>query len=318
MISWLLLGALFQLDPVASEREWRQEIVASPSAFAPLFNLGFLCFNTGRFAEAEPLLRRAAAVNPKDFNTHYVLGTVLQRLERRDEALRAWRRALALRPDHVRLMKVMSVEYAAGRYFTESAELARRVVQLEPADDQGWLLATKALAEAQQFDAALTLARQAYAKFPTNPRLAFEVAFLLHRQGRWADAAPPLEAAMQSDPNYEEPWYLYGDVLLKQEQPAKAVPFFEKAIALRPEYLPARLALARAFMSLEQWEPAKQQLAAAAQARPDDPQPPLLLSQVLFRLGDEAGARQAKEKSLLLRRANPAAQEALQNRAFRP
>lgn len=318
MISWLLLGALFQLDPVASEREWRQELVATPTAFAPLFNLGFLCFNTGRFAEAEPLLRRAAAANPKDFNTHYVHGMVLQRLDRRDEALRSWRRALALRPDHVRLMKVMSVEYTAGRYFTEAAGLARRVVELEPADDQGWLLAIKALVEAQQYAAAYTLGQQAQAKFPANPRVAFELAFLLHRQGRWADAAPLLEAAMQADPNYEEPWYLYGDVLLKQEQPAKAIPFFEKAIALRPEYLPARMALARAFMSLEQWEKAIEQLAAAAQVRPDDPQPPLLLSQVLFRLGDEAAARQAKEKSLLLRRANPAAQEALQNRAFRP
>jgi predicted Zn-dependent protease len=316
MIPLLLALLLFQPPGPEMERQWQQELAATPNAFAPAFNLGFYYFNGNRLSEAEPLLRRAAKANPKDFNTHYVLGVVCQRQGRRDDALRAWRTALAIQPNHLRLMKVMSVEYTEGRYFAEAAALARRVLQLEPADHQAWTLAIKALADAQEFDQATTLAKDAAARFPANARLSFEYAFLLHRQGRFAEAAPLLEAATKSEPAFEEPWYLRGDILLKQEEHPKAIPYFEKAIALRPEYLPARMGLARAHIALEQWDAAKTQLAAAAAARPDDPQPPLLLAQVLFRLSDETGAKAAREKSMALRRANPAAQEAVQSRPF--
>ncbi|MFN9458765.1 MAG: fibronectin type III domain-containing protein, partial [Acidobacteriota bacterium] len=124
----LLLALFFQPPGPAMERQWQQELVATPGAFAPAFNLGFYYFNANRLAEAEPLLRRAAQANPADFNTHYILGVVCQRQSRREDALRRWRAALALPPHHLRLMKVMSVEYTEGRYFAEAAALARRVL----------------------------------------------------------------------------------------------------------------------------------------------------------------------------------------------
>ena len=49
---------------------------------------------------------------------------------------------------------------------------------------------------------------------------------------------------------------------------------------------------------------------------PRHPQPHLLLSQIYFRLGDEARAKTEKDLSLRLRRENPEALEAVQGRAF--
>src|SRR5262249_59045213 len=76
----------------------------------------------------------------------------------------------------------------------------------------------------------------------------------------------------------------------------------QRAISIRTDYIPARVALARALMGLKRWEQAMRELGEAVRFDPRHPQPHLLLSQVYFRLGDEEQARKEKELSLKLRR----------------
>ena len=90
----------------------------------------------------------------------------------------------------------------------------------------------------------------------------------------------------------------------------------QKAIENRNDYVPARVLLARVLMNLQKWDEAKAQLQETIQLDPRHPQPHLLLSQIYFRLGDEAKAKAEKETSLRLRRENPAILEARQSRPF--
>ena len=63
-------------------------------------------------------------------------GACYQALERREDALRAWRTALKLNPKNARLLQVLVVEYGKGRYFQDAAEVARRALELAPDDRQ--------------------------------------------------------------------------------------------------------------------------------------------------------------------------------------
>src|SRR5205807_501701 len=103
-----------------AEKLWRQALTLSPAFFPALFNLGYMKSTQGKHAEAAPLLEQAARANPRDFNTRYLLGQSLSNLGRREDALRAWRAALAIQPGNVRLMQIMVVEYEKGRYYRES------------------------------------------------------------------------------------------------------------------------------------------------------------------------------------------------------
>jgi tetratricopeptide (TPR) repeat protein len=96
----------------------------------------------------------------------------------------------------------------------------------------------------------------------------------------------------------------------------EAIPYLQRAISIRTDYIPARVALAKALMGLKRWEQALKELSEAVRLDPRHPQPHLLLSQVHFRLGDEEQARKEKELSLKLRRENPTVLEAVQGRNF--
>jgi tetratricopeptide (TPR) repeat protein len=299
-----------------AEALWKRALAASPAHFPSLFNYGFMLYSTQRFREAEPLLSRAAKARPADFNTRFVLGSTLLKVDRREDALVQWRAALALQPANIRLMQIMSVEYTAGRYFNEACDIGQKAARLKGDTAEPWLIAIKACQDAQN-PVALTLSQEAAAKFPQLARAVFEYAFQLQRAGRREEALPLLEKAMRLDPNYEEPFFFSGDLLLLDDRYEEAAVQLRTALRIRPDYVAACVSLAKALMALEQYKPAVAELDACAKASPTHPQPHLLLSQVYFRMGDEARSRAEKELSYRLRRESPTLMEAPQARPFR-
>jgi len=91
-------------ETAAAAGLWQQALELAPDYFPALFNLAYMRFSSGNLEAAEPLLRRAVTALPTDFNAHYLLGVTNQKLGRGDEALKAWRRALEIRPDQFQLL----------------------------------------------------------------------------------------------------------------------------------------------------------------------------------------------------------------------
>src|SRR5262249_30661486 len=134
--------------------------------------------------------------------------------------------------------------------------------------------------------------------------------------GQVEPAMKLLDKAMRLDPSYEEPFFFYADLLVRQGKNEEAIPHLRTALRNRPDYVPARVLLARAQMHLQHSHDAPQELTQAVELAPRHPQPHLLLSQIYYRLGEEDKARLEKELSLKLRRENPALLEAVQGRPF--
>ena len=164
----------------------------------------------------------------RDFNSHYLRGACYQSLERRDDALRAWRTALKLNPAHARLLQIMVVEYGKGRYFQEAAEVARRALELAPNDANAYYLAIKSLQDAGQYPEALEIAGRAVNRFPQSARAHFEYGFHLQKVGQTDQALQELEKAMALDPSYEEPPFFFGDLMQTQGRYEEAILFLQR------------------------------------------------------------------------------------------
>ena len=299
-----------------AEAYWTKALAIQPGLFSASFNLGFMHYSRGNVDAAIPHLQRAARSQPKDFNSRYVLGACLVKAGRTDDALRAWREALALQPGHVKLMQAMAVEYGRGRYFREAAAIAERALNIASGDAAMYLIAIKAHQDAADHPAALRIAQQAIARFPDSPRVIFEYGLALHRAGRDDEASRYLTQAIESGGAHEEPFFFLAEIHMQGRRFEQAIPLLRKALELRPDYMAAWTALARSLMSLSRDAEARAELEKAIAIDRSHPQPRLLLSQVLLRLGDEAGAAREKEISLKLRRENPRALEAPQGRPF--
>ena len=76
----------------------------------------------------------------------------------------------------------------------------------------------------------------------------------------------------------------------------KAEPLFMEAIELSPDDAPLRMDYSRMLFSAAKFVPAKEQAEKAVALQPGNPQPALLLGQILFQLRDLAGARAQLER----------------------
>jgi tetratricopeptide (TPR) repeat protein len=294
---------------------WKRALAVSPAHFSSLFNLGYLYSSRNEPAVAAGYLERAAKVKPADFNTRYLLGSALVAAGRSEEGLIAWRAALTLQPANVKLMLIMAVEYGSGRYFQEACRVARQALKASPADPNVHFVAIKACSDAQDPD-LVEMTRATAARFPANPRANFEYGFQLQRAGQREDAMPYIKKAMDGDPNYEEPLFFYGDLLLLEDRYSEAAGYLKRALQIRPDYVAACVSLAKALMGEEKYADASTELLGCAARNPVHPQPHLMLSQVYFRLGDEQRATAEKNLSMKLRRENPAIMESPQARPF--
>ena len=75
-----------------AEKLWRQALSLDPDYFPALFNLGYMYFSSGHPAESRLWLEGAVRVQPKDFNSRYLLGSgaaVGRRSRRRPAAVEA-------------------------------------------------------------------------------------------------------------------------------------------------------------------------------------------------------------------------------------
>ena len=299
-----------------AEKLWKQALELDGDFFPALFNLGLMNVQQGKFASGEAYLEKAAAADHTDFNSRYLLGLARSKQDKREPALRAWREALELRPNQVKLMQVMSVEYGIGRYHQEAAALAERAMRLNPTNPALYFLAITAYREAAELDKGREVARQAATRFPDSARAQFEYGWHLLKAGEYDEALPLVKKAMEMDPEYEEPFFYYGDWLVNQARYEEAAPLLRRAIEIRPDYIPARVRLGRALMGAEQLDAAVAELEKAVEQEPRHPQPHLLLSQIYFRQKDLKKAAVAKRESLRLRRENPKYLEAEQTRPF--
>lgn len=306
-----------QGNATAAAELWRQIHKQSPTFFPAAFNLGYFHFTRQEFKEAKPYLEAATKAQPNDFNARFLLGQVYAALNQSDNAIRQWRAALAIQPNHTKLLGILAIEYEKGDYFEEAAKTAKRLLALNPDDPTTNLLAIKAAQKAQD-PTGPELAAKAAQKFPNSAQLQFEQAWYEQRSGQATNAAQHLQRAIELDPNYDEPHYFLGGILLDQGKLDEATQHLEKAVSLRPNYTAASVALGRALMEQERFEEAIKVLESAAQQSPNHPQPHLMLSRLYYRTGNLEKSQSAKQKSLQLRRTNATLMETRQSRPFKP
>jgi len=87
--------------------------------------------------------------------------------------------------------------------------------------------------------------RAAASAVPDQPEYQFNLAAILHRTGRDAEALPLLTRAVELRPNFVTAWLMRAEVLEALKRPGEAIGDLQKALAIDPRQTRAYLQLAR-------------------------------------------------------------------------
>ncbi len=188
-----------------AEKEFRKAADLDPKSSKPYRWLGFLFNSTGKSKEGEDALARALALNPADWRSRMNLGVLYYKTARYAEAAAAWEQVSKLTPDNFIVLNNLAGVYHMLERNDDAASALQRSLEIKPDADT-------------------------YSNLGT----------LRFFQGRYADAVPAFEKAVNMSANDYLVWGNLGDAYRwAPGQTAKANPAYSNAIRLAREALKA-------------------------------------------------------------------------------
>lgn len=221
-------------------RGYHRVLAETPRDPDALHMLGVALAQSGRPAEAVPLIRSALETYPQRGLVHFNLGNALAALRRHEEALTAYQRAAELTADRPEVHEaVCQSALEIGRY-TDALAGAERSLALRPNDAGTLLNKASALIALERFAEALDCCDHALRQTPGYWGAHVRRGVALGKLGRLAEAEKSLTRAVELNPSGASLHYDLGNVYGAQRLHEPALASFARALELKPDYLDAR------------------------------------------------------------------------------
>jgi tetratricopeptide (TPR) repeat protein len=274
-LAWLGAGAA---DWQESEKWVRQFLSAQPASPEGLYLFGYVLFRQGRHEDAVVALRDALAKQPENADAHRILGLSYFQMDQKIEARKELQAAVRINPSLSEAHYFLGrVNYTLNR-FGEAREAFEKAIQLQP-----------------QFMKAYD-----------------NLGLTLDALGEWQSAIKAFRQAIDLNEelktNSKWPYLNLAEVLLKQNLYSQSIPYFQRALAIDPNWAKAHSGLGKALLREGKSEEAKSSFLAAIRLDPASSDAHYQLGQLYRKQGDlEAAQRELELFQQLKKKPSPLA-----------
>ena len=237
-------------------------------AAVTLVVLGLLTWRQASiYRDEETLNRHIIELDPQARNAHRHLGNALYKQKRYEEAVDAYRVAIAQRPNHaVAHFNLGGALNKLGR-FEEAETHLRRAIELDPKAKHRYRYLGNALYEQGRYEEALDAYRVAV-QHPDYPLAHANLGMALNKLERFEEAETHLRRAIALDSKTKNSHRYLGNALYEQGRYAEAVDAYRVAIEQRPDDALAHASLGATLNVLGRNEEAETHLHRALALNP--------------------------------------------------
>ena len=330
-------AALQANQSAVAASEFREILRLDPANASAHANLGMIAYQSNDYALASQEFRAALKLQPKLWNAEAFLGMSQVRLGdakgarpllddayRHVQDPRLRRRvatdlvALAYRSadlnqavDVLRDLEKTSPDdpatlYMAYRIYSGlAAQHLSRLAQAAPESAQMHEVLGQLSASQDDFREAIAQYRRALELDPSLPGIHFELGQMIlansTEEPAREEAESELKLALASDTSSAECEYLLGEIQWLRSKPEEALEYYQKALLLRPAYVDAQIAAAKALVRLGDPQSALKRLTDAVADDPRNEAAHYQLSQIYRKLGRTQDAERESETFRKLR-----------------
>ncbi len=264
------------------------------------FQLAAAQARRGRFADAATSLDRSDALNPIRPGALFLRGWIAEGLGHPDEAIQAYQHHLEVHGDDQTTRRRLVTLLADQGRFADALTEARRVRHAEPADPEAYRVEADLSFRAGKADDGAHLLSDMRQLSPTDGDLVSRSVGILARYGRTRDAVALAEDWRRKHLEQPEAWTLAARALALAGQPDTALARASGAVAMEPDSVGPRRALAHLLDDLHRSPQAEAEWREITRRWPDDASGWLDLGASLDRAGQVESAIEAGRSALRL------------------
>jgi protein O-GlcNAc transferase len=293
-------------------RLYNEVLRSNPAHAGALQMLGFLHFQREEFAQAEQVMARVLAIEPKSPDALYNRGCALQALGRDKDAAECFEKALALKRDHAPAhLNLANSRFRLGRQ-KEALEGYGRALAIHPVYPEALLNRANAYLEMKRAKEALADYESALKLEPSHPILWNNRGNALSELGRDSDAIASFEKAIALEPSYADAIENRADALARTNREADALQAYGRVLMMEPGNAGALHKRARLLAAMKRTEEALAAFGQVLAMQPSDIAAMLGQGVVLTELQRYKEALAVFDAVLAIEPGNP---DALSNRA---
>jgi len=330
-------AALQARQNAVAAQEFRAILRLDPANASAHANLGVIAYDANDYAQASQEFRAALKLQPKLWNAQVFLGMSELRRGNTQEATpilqEAYRHVQDAGVRNRVAADLIALSYKAND-LNQAVDILRELEKARPSDPATLYMAYRTysdlaaqhlakLAEAapesaqmhevlgqlsasqDDFPEAVAQYRKALELDPGLPGVHFELGQMIlansTEEPARAEAESELKLALAFDPGNSESEYLLGEIEWLRSKPEEALKHYQKALALRPDYVDAQIAAGKALARLGDAEGALKFLSDAVAVDPRSEAAHYQLSQIYRKLGRTEDAERESETFRRLR-----------------
>ena len=246
--------------------------------YAPkaVFDEALELINAGNPRAAERVCREAVERNPKDVNMLGMLGAVLVKMRRLDEAEQVLKRTVRLAPTFAKPHEDLGFVLLELERFEEAVEVLQKAVRLDPKLEFAQFNLGKALALTGKGEEADVAFESSFALSPERKLLA--QAARLHKEGQLEEAEKLYRQVLKNNPNNIDAMRMLAMVAATLKRFDDAERLLRRAVGIAPDFLAAVIDLGRILKEQDRFEEAIGYFKKAIEINPNNPQTHFLLA----------------------------------------
>lgn len=170
-------------------------------------NLGEANRRVGKLEEALKAFDRAIVLKPDFLKGHLGAGNTLRDMGKHQEAISKFRLALAINPNFAEAYHYMGVAFLEKENLEDAIPVLRKAVALRPAYGEAQLTLANALEQDGKSEEALAIYRTILDRNPNNVSVLNNVGNILKNLGRMDEAIEAYNKALEIDPEHAPAYY---------------------------------------------------------------------------------------------------------------
>jgi Flp pilus assembly protein TadD len=172
---------------------------------------------------------------PDDARKEYDKGESALASRNPEEGLKHIQKAIKIYPDYPQAYRLLGEAYLQKQDWEQAEAALKHSISLEPKLVASYLDLGGLRNQTKNYPGAEEALKKCLELSPDTPAAQYELAKTYWATGRWQDAAPLAESAVQKLPDMASAHVLLGNIRLKQRNAAGALHEFQEYLRLEPE-----------------------------------------------------------------------------------
>ena len=219
-----------------AEALYREVLQLEPNNADALHLLGVIANQRGQNEIAVDLIEKAIKVNQAVPFYHYNAGNAYSALNKFEEAVACYQRALLLNPDYYEALNNLGNALKGQGKLEEAITCYQRVLSLNPDYYEAFNNLGNALKDQGKLEEAMACHQRAIALKPDFYKAHTNLGVVLHDQGKMEEAIACYQHALTLNPDYYEALINLGNALREQGKFKEAMASYRKAISVNENY----------------------------------------------------------------------------------